>query len=92
VVGGLNPAAVDASVKLGGRMVWMPTMSAQHHIAFFGGSHFGTGMKGKTPAAGPPQGLTVLDGTGGLRPEVREILQLIAAAGICLFSFVSSKG
>jgi hypothetical protein len=84
VVGGLNPAAVDASIKLGGRMVWMPTMSAQHHIAFFGGSHFGTRMKGKTPAAGPPQGLTVLDGAGGLRPEVREILQLIAAAGICL--------
>ena len=84
VVGGLNPAAVDASIKLGGRMVWMPTMSAQHHIAFFGGSHFGGRMKGKTPAAGPPQGLTVLDGTGGLRPEVREILQLIAAAGICL--------
>jgi Family of unknown function (DUF6282) len=84
VVGGLNPAAVDASIKLGGRMVWMPTMSAQHHIGFFGGSHFGSQMKGKTPAAGPPQGLTVLDGTGGLRPEVWEILRLIAAAGICL--------
>jgi hypothetical protein len=84
VVGGLNPAAVDASIKLGGRMVWMPTMSAQHHIGFFGGSHFGSHMKGKTAAAGAPQGLTVLDGAGGLRPEVREILRLIAAAGICL--------
>jgi len=83
-VGGLNPAAVDASIKLGGRMVWMPTMTAQHHIAFFGGSHFGTRMKGKTSTAGPAHGLTVLDGAGGLRPEVREILELIAAAGICL--------
>ena len=83
-VGGLNPAAVDASIKLGGRMVWMPTMAAQHHVAFFGGSHFGTRMKGKTPAAGPAPGLTVLDGADGLRPEVREILELIAAAGICL--------
>ena len=55
-VGGLNPAAVDASIKLGGRMVWMPTMSAQHHIAHFGGSHFGSGMKGKTPTAGPTNG------------------------------------
>jgi hypothetical protein len=84
VVGGLNPAAVDASIKLGGRMVWMPTMAAQHHVAFFGGSHFGTRMKGKTPAAGPARGLSVLDETGGLRAEVREILDLIAAAGICL--------
>jgi hypothetical protein len=83
VVGGLNPVAVDASIRLGARMVWMPTMSAQHHIAFFGGSHFGSGMQGRTPVARGP-GLTVLDGAGGLRAEVREILRLIADAGICL--------
>jgi len=84
VVGGLNPMAVDASIKLGGRMVWMPTMSAQHHIAFFGGSHFGSQMKGKTPARPGQKGLSVLDGGGGLCPEVGEILGLIAEAGICL--------
>jgi hypothetical protein len=83
-VGGLNPAAVDTCIKLGGRMVWMPTMAAQHHVRFFGGSHFGSRMKGRTPAAGPAHGLTVLDGDGGLRPEVREILGLVAEAGICL--------
>jgi Family of unknown function (DUF6282) len=82
-VGGLNPAAVEASIQLGGRMVWMPTMSAQHHVGFFGGSHFGSRMKGNTPA-GPARGLTVLDEGGGVRGEVREILGLIAAAGICL--------
>lgn len=82
-VGGLNPAAVDASIKLGGRMVWMPTMSAQHHVAHFGGSHFGSRMRGPAPA-GPARGLSVLDPAGGLRPEVEEILALIAAAGICL--------
>lgn len=84
VVGGLNPTAVDASMKLGGRMVWMPTMSAQHHVAFFGGSHFGPRMKGKAPAAGARPGLTVLDESGALRPEVQEILQLVAEADICL--------
>lgn len=83
-VGGLNPAAVDTSIKLGGRMVWMPTLSARHHVGFFGGSHFGARMPGRTPAAEPAAGLTVLDGDGGLRPEVREILGLVAAAGICL--------
>lgn len=84
VVGGLNPAAVDASIKLGGRMVWMPTMSARHHMAFFGGSHFGARMKTKTPAGPGREGLSVLDEDGGLRPEVREILGLVAEAGICL--------
>jgi len=84
VVGGLNPAAVEASIKLGARMVWMPTMSAQHHIAFFGGSHFGPRMRGLAVAAGSARGLGVLDEAGALRPEVREILGLIAGAGICL--------
>jgi hypothetical protein len=84
VVGGLNPAAVDTSIKLGARMVWMPTMSARHHIAFFGGSHFGPRMKGKGIRAGSPPGLGVLDEAGALRPEVQEILGLIAEAGICL--------
>ncbi|HET7768881.1 MAG TPA: DUF6282 family protein [Chloroflexota bacterium] len=30
-VGGLNPAAVAASVQMGGRAVWLPTFSAQNH-------------------------------------------------------------
>jgi hypothetical protein len=81
-VGGLNPVAVEASIKLGARMVWMPTMSSRHHIGFFGGSHFGHGMRGATPRGGT--GVSVLDEAGGLRPEVREILRLIAEAGICL--------
>jgi hypothetical protein len=84
VVGGLNPVAVDASIKLGGRMVWMPTMSAQHHVNHFGGSHFGARMAGRPPQAGAARPLTVLDDAGGLRPEVTAILELIAGAGICL--------
>ena len=30
-VGGLNPAAVEASVQMGGRAVWLPTFSALNH-------------------------------------------------------------
>jgi hypothetical protein len=83
VAGGLNPAAVEASIALGGRMVWMPTMSSAHHVGHFGGSHFGGGMKGRTTARAVT-GLSVLDEDGKLRPEVEEILGLIAGAGICL--------
>jgi len=46
-VGGLNPQAVDGCIKLGGRMVWMPTLSSRHHIGFFGGSHFGASMQAR---------------------------------------------
>jgi hypothetical protein len=31
-VGGLNPAAVEAALRLGARVVWMPTVSARNHI------------------------------------------------------------
>ena len=82
--GGLNPLAVDNSIKLGGRMVWMPTLSAQHHIDHFGGSHFGKAMKGKTETRVGPRGIRVLDDHGELVPAAREILELIAGAGICL--------
>jgi len=82
--GGLNPLAVDNSIKLGGRMVWMPTLSAQHHIDHFGGSHFGKAMKGKTETRVGPRGIRVLDDHGELVPAAREILELIADAGVCL--------
>ena len=30
-VGGINPAAVEASLRLGGKEVWMPTVDAGYH-------------------------------------------------------------
>jgi hypothetical protein len=82
--GGLNPVAVDNSIKMGARMVWMPTLSARHHIDFFGGSHFGKAMKARGQPRASPPGLRVVDESGALLPAVREILELIAAAGVCL--------
>ena len=31
-VGGINPAAVDSSLKLGAKVVWLPTQSARNHL------------------------------------------------------------
>jgi hypothetical protein len=84
IVGGLNPHAVDASIKMGGRMVWMPTLSARHHHEFFGGGHFGRSMPMKAPARATGEAISVLDGRGTLRGEVEEILGLVAEADICL--------
>lgn len=84
VVGGLNPYAVEASIKLGARMVWLPTLSAQHHIDFFGGAHFGRSMVAKAPLRAARQGIRILNEHGELTAETREILGLIAEADICL--------
>lgn len=84
IAGGLNPHAVDAAIKLGARMVWMPTFSAQHHLDYYGGSHYGGAMRAKAGPRPVERGLTVLDDRGELRPEVGEILGLIAEADICL--------
>jgi hypothetical protein len=68
-VGGLNPSAVEASLKMGGAAIWMPTLDAAHERRFRG--HQGTGI-------------TVLSDNGRLRPEVQEILRLIAASDCIL--------
>jgi len=36
-VGGLNPAAVEVALQLGGRIVWLPTLFARRHRAWDGG-------------------------------------------------------
>ena len=76
-VGGINPHAVQASVQMGGRVVWMPTMHAANHIAHYGGAGY-TEQPGATPptAAEP---VRVLGDNGELLPAVQDVLNVIAA-------------
>ena len=67
-VGGFNPAAVDAALRLGAKQVWMPTRSARNHRR----------------AHGQDGGLTALDSDGHLKPEVKRIVELIAKSGCIL--------
>ena len=60
-VGGLNPTAVEASANLGGRIVWMPTLSA----------------RADRQAKGLEGGIYLLDSQGRLIPEVYPILETI---------------
>lgn len=73
-LGGLNPYAVEHGLMLGARMVWMPTLCAHNHLttAFRYDLHGRLGMK-------DPIRLSVLDERGCLKPEVFDILDLIAA-------------
>lgn len=61
-VGGLNPSAVRASLKLGGKCVWMPSHDAAHHRRVLGESG----------------GIEVLADESTLRPEMYEIFDLVA--------------
>lgn len=67
-VGGLNPAAVEASANMGGRVVWMPTFSAQADRQH-------KGLAG---------GIFLLDDQGKLLPEVYAILELVKSHDMVL--------
>jgi hypothetical protein len=72
--GGLNPYAVDHGLKLGARLVWMPTFSAANHIRHNRRGHLlPTSMPMKRPKM-----LTVIDEDGRIKDEVKEILDQIA--------------
>lgn len=73
-VGGLNPYAVEHELTLGGRIVWMPTISAANHIRHFHRRQFG----GAGKAMRPQVALSVLDERGQVTSVVLEILDLIA--------------
>ncbi len=72
-LGGLNPYAVEAGLKLGAKMVWMPTLTAHNHLttAFRYDLHGRLGLR-------EPTRLSVIDEHGDLRPELGDILDLIA--------------
>jgi hypothetical protein len=67
-VGGLNPAAVEATANMGGRVVWMPTYSAQADRQH-------KGLSG---------GIFLLDDNGKLLPEVYAILEVVKAYDMVL--------
>jgi hypothetical protein len=76
LVGGLNPRAVEMSLRMGGRVVWFPTMSSPAHIA-----HHADGTASGFPTATmklmPEAVNSVFGEDGALKPEVYDIIQLI---------------
>ena len=79
-VGGLNPVAVEAALRMGAKFVFMPTYSSALNVRLFGFAH---------PALPYPfprhaQGISLLDEKGHLKWEVVEICELIAGFDACL--------
>ena len=67
-VGGLNPTAVENAAKMGGRLVWMPTLSARSQRKH-------QGLNG---------GISVLDGQGRLLTETYAVLEQVKAHDMVL--------
>lgn len=65
-VGGLNPVAARYYLKLGAKILWMPTVHARNQIEYFGSDSM---------ARHP--GIRLLDEDGNLKPEVLEVLDLV---------------
>lgn len=80
--GGLNPEAVKVAIRMGARIIWLPTLSAANHIA--GIRTKVTGNLGVMSQGFKPQPVPVLGADGAVRPELQEILGLIAEADIIL--------
>jgi hypothetical protein len=84
-VGGINPYAVELSLQMGGRMVWMPTVSSEQHICVHEREeHLKFPSTSITLRKTKP--IAVLDGGGNLLPETREVLQLVKDADAILSS------
>lgn len=67
-VGGLNLHAVEASAKLGGKIVWMPVFCSANSKAL---------VERKLGLHIAGEGISILDKNGKLVPEVTEILKII---------------
>jgi hypothetical protein len=84
-VGGINVHAVEHGIKLGARLVWMPTFSSANHISHHRhDAHFDQKFPQTTQKMLEPIPLSVLDDDGKLKGEVKAILDLIADADIVL--------
>lgn len=74
-VGGLNPEAASITLRIGGRVVWMPTFDARHWRGYRPGG-FNSAQ----------EGITILDEDGALLPVCHDILDVIASHDAVLAS------
>ncbi|SHK51611.1 hypothetical protein SAMN05443637_107135 [Pseudonocardia thermophila] len=81
-VGGLNPYGVELALRMGGRVVWFPTIASTAHIEFHAHHHSGFPVSGIPLRDNEP--ISILDEAGGLLPEVHDILSVIAAESAIL--------
>ncbi|MBL8590846.1 MAG: hypothetical protein JNK46_20110 [Methylobacteriaceae bacterium] len=84
VVGGLNPYAVEHTAAMGGKICWLPTLTAENHLRWekkAGWVHPATTTKIRPASAVP-----VTDANGALLDATKEIIDICARADMALAS------
>ena len=82
-VGGLNPVAVEAEIRLGAKIVWFPTIHAANHIAFYGGTEWNH-LKASAPLPQVTKGIHACDESGVPLPETLRVIEVVAQNDVCL--------
>ncbi|MFD1416374.1 DUF6282 family protein [Oceanobacillus jeddahense] len=72
-IGGINPYAVETALKMGGKVVWFPTLSAGQHQAYFQNKN--TNLFNGEPLVS--ESIVSIEKKGQLSEEVEEVLRLI---------------
>lgn len=74
-VGGINPYAVDVALRLGGKLIWMPTIHAANHERIYGatGKYEQKSMDANVQASG----ISILR-DGKLIDEAKSVVDLVA--------------
>jgi hypothetical protein len=80
--GGINPHAVDHAVKIGAKIVWMPTLSAANHIEQILGQGKSFPKTAKKMLDAIP--LRATDANGVVTDATKQVLDLIAEADVIL--------
>ncbi|MDP2780626.1 DUF6282 family protein [Devosia sp.] len=80
--GGFNPYVVDAQLKMGAKLIWMPTAQAANHIR---SSHRKSRLVSNVQLMASPA-LTVVDELGNILDSVKQILDKVAEFDVILSS------
>lgn len=75
-VGGINPAAVEITLRLGGRFIWLPTVSAAQHVTFHANRQF----LGCSFQYGAGAGIRMTQPDGALLTELFDVFDLVSEA------------
>lgn len=82
-VGGINPEAVKFAIKMGAKAVWMPSMWSDHNVQYIKAMKHKMGDESISTQFGDV-GVDIVDEKGRMKPEMHEILGMVAAADIMI--------
>jgi len=83
-VGGINPYAVEIAIRLGAKIIWMPTQWAKHHVGTFGAAQYKHMKQTKSVVDLPMEGESILNEKGEITLETKQVLQIIKEADVAL--------